>query len=267
MPVAWKHVAVGQSYLVGSPFESFLVKNGVDFDTVGVITDSPYVIPNLHVSTHHPQVNVPASQWRSVGYTHAAFVLETLVDELATRAHADPIAYRLKLLKPDTPRLRAALELLDQVSGWRRQLPRGHATGIACTLYEGTAVGCAVEVAIENKRPRVHRATMTVHCGVAVNPLSIESQFQGGLIFGMTQLLPKGAITLKEGRVQQRNFDGFVPPYMGDAPATIDVHIVPSAERPTGCGEPPVPVISPAVVNALHKLTGRRYRTLPLVAI
>ena len=267
MPVAWKHVTVGQSYLVGTPFESFLVKNGVDFDTVGGITASRYAIPNLHVSAHHPQVNVPPAQWRSVGYTHTAFVLETLVDELATRAQADPIAYRLRLLQRDASRLRAALELLDRVSDWRRHLPRGHAAGIACVEYEGTAVALAVDVTLENRHPRVRRATVTVHCGVAVNPLSIESQFQGGLIFGMTQLLPKGAITLKDGRVEQRNFDGFVPPYMGDTPAAIDVHIVPSSERPTGCGEPPVPVISPAVVNALARLTGKRYRTLPLVSL
>jgi len=101
---------------------------------------------------------------------------------------------------------------------------------------------------------------------MAVNPLTIESQFQGGLGFGLTQLVA-GAITFKDGRVQQRNFDGYTPPYIGDVPVTVDVHIVPSTEPPTGCGEPPVPVISPAVVNALTKLTGERYRTLPLASV
>ena len=108
---------------------------------------------------------------------------------------------------------------------------------------------------------------MAVNCGLAVNPLSIENQFQGGLGFGLTQLMPHGAITLKDGRVEQRNFDGYSPPYIVDAPMTADVHIVPSTEAPTGCGEPPVPVISPAVVNALSRLTGKRYRTLPLVNV
>ena len=97
--------------------------------------------------------------------------------------------------------------------------------------------------------------------------MSVESQFQAGVTFGLSQLMAKGAITLKNGNVEQRNFDGFVPPYIGDAPVAVDVHIVPSTEAPTGCGEPPVPVISPAVVNALSRLTGKRYRTLPLVAI
>jgi isoquinoline 1-oxidoreductase beta subunit len=100
---------------------------------------------------------------------------------------------------------------------------------------------------------------------MAVNPLSIESQFQAGLGFGLSQLMAKGAITLKDGQVEQRNFHEFVPPYIMDAPVAVDVHIVPSADPPTGCGEPPVPVISPAVVNALAKLTGKRYRSLPLV--
>ena len=146
-------------------------------------------------------------------------------------------------------------------------LPKGHAAGVACHECFNTAVACAVEVSIENKRPRIHRATVAVHCGLAVNPLSIENQFQGGLGFGLTQLMGQGAITLKDGRVEQRNFDGYTPPYIGDVPVTIDVHIVPSTEAPTGCGEPPVPVISPAVVNALTRLTGKRYRNLPLVAV
>jgi isoquinoline 1-oxidoreductase beta subunit len=108
---------------------------------------------------------------------------------------------------------------------------------------------------------------VAVDCGLAVNPLTIESQFQGGLGFGITQLMAQGAITLKEGRVEQRNFDGYTPPYIIDTPVTVDVHIVPSAEAPTGCGEPPVPVISPAIANALARLTGKRYRSLPLANI
>jgi isoquinoline 1-oxidoreductase beta subunit len=186
---------------------------------------------------------------------------------LATRAGIDPIAYRLKLLKPDARKLRAPLTLLEQKSAWRHNVPQGHAVGIACSEYHETGVACAVDVSIENNRPRIHRVTVALDCGLAVNPLSIESQFQGGIIFGLTQLMANGAITLKDGRVEQRNFDGFTPPYIADAPVTIDVHIVPSTAAPTGAGEPPVPVISPAVVNALARLTGKRYRTLPLATI
>jgi isoquinoline 1-oxidoreductase subunit beta len=269
MPLAWKHVIVGQSFVIGTgaPQEAILVKNGVDKLATEGTDDSPYTFPNMHVSVHHPKVNVPTLSHRSVGYGHNSFVRETLLDELATRAKYDPIAYRLKLLKPDAKKFRTSLTLLDQKSGWRHRLPRNHASGIACSEYNSTCVACAVEVSIENKRPRIHRATLAVDCGLAVNPLSIENQMQGGLVFGLTQLMANGAITLKDGRVEQSNFDRYAPPYMPDAPVSIDVHIVPSAEQPTGVGEPPVPVIAPAVVNALFRLTGKRYRSLPLTTV
>jgi len=269
MPAAWKHVVVGQSFMIGSgnPFEPFLVKDGVDVLTVEGTADTRYSIPNFHVSAHHPTVNVPVLAWRSVGYTHNSFVMETLIDELAVRAKTDPIAYRLKLLDPGARKQRAVLTLLQQQSGWRNKLPRGHAVGIACSQYHDTAVACAVDVSIVDKRPRIHRATVAIDCGLAVNPLSVESQVQGGLGFGLSQLMANGAITLKDGQVEQSNFNDFRPPYIADAPVAIDVHIVPSAEAPTGAGEPPVPVISPAVVNALARLTGKRYRSLPLVSL
>lgn len=267
-PVAWRHVVVGQSLLMGTPFEAFAVKNGVDQTATEGASDTHYNIPNLHVSVHHPKVNVPVLWWRSVGHTHNAFVMETLIDELATRARIDPIDYRLRLLKPEAKKLLRPLDLLEKASAdWRNNLPRGHALGVSCHECFGTGVACAVDVSIENKRPKIHRATIAVDCGLAVNPLSVESQFQAGLSFGLTQLMAKGAVTFKNGVVEQRNFDGYVPPYIVDAPVAVDVHIVPSAEAPTGCGEPPVPVISPAVVNALARLTGKRYRTLPLVSI
>src|SRR2546423_6843913 len=257
MPAAWRHVIVGQSLVAGTPFAAMLIKNGVDQTTVEGAADTSYNLANFHVSAHNPTVKVPVLWWRSVGNTHTAFVMETLIDELATRAKTDPIAYRRKLFKPEAKKLRAALDLMEQQSaGWRNSLPRGHAAGIACHECFGTAVACAVDVSIENKRLKIHRATVAVDCGLAVNPLTIESQFQGGLGFGVTQLMAQGAITFKDGRAEQRNFDGYTPPYIVDAPVTIDVHIVPSTDAPTGCGEPPVPVISPAVLNALATLTG-----------
>ena len=267
MPSAWHHVVVGQSLVAGTPFAAMMIRNGVDETTVEGTKDTSYQIPNFHLTAHNPTVNVPVLWWRSVGHTHNAFVMETLIDELATRAKIDPIEYRRKLLNADAKKIRSVLDLLDEKSGWRKSLPTGRAVGIACHECFDTAVACAVEVSIDNKRPRIHRATVALNCGLAVNPMSIENQFQGGLGFGLTQLMAGGAITFKDGHVEQRNFDGYTPPYISDAPMTVDVHIVPSTEPPTGCGEPPVPVISPAVVNALSKLTGKRYRTLPLVSV
>ena len=267
MPTAWRHVVVGQSLLEGTPFAAFM-KDGVDSSTVEGVNDTPYNIPNFGVTVHHPKVNVPVLWWRSVGHTHSAFVMETLIEELAARAKVDPLTYRRNLLNPEAKKLRAAIDLLDEKSAaWRKGLPKGHAVGFAAHECFGTAVACAAEVSVRNKRPWIHRVTVAVGCGLAVNPLTVEAQFQAGVGFGLSQLMAGGAITLKDGRVEQRNFDRYAPPYMPDAPVAVDVHIVPSAEAPTGCGEPPVPVISPAVVNALTKLTGKRYRTLPLVAV
>jgi isoquinoline 1-oxidoreductase beta subunit len=268
MPSAWRHVIVGQSIVAGTPFASMLIKDGVDGTAVEGVADTHYNIPNFHVSAHHPTPNVPVLWWRSVGHTHNAYVMETLIDELAARAKVDPIAYRRKLLKPDATTLVAALGLMEEKSAaWRRALARNHAVGIACHESFDTAVACAVDVSIENGRPRIHRVTVAVDPGLAVNPLTIESQCQGGVAFGVSQLVAHGAITLKDGRVEQRNFDTHTPPYIIDAPVAVDVHIVPSTARPTGCGEPPVPVISPAIANALTKLTGKRYRSLPLVTV
>ncbi|MGH8178013.1 MAG: molybdopterin cofactor-binding domain-containing protein [Steroidobacter sp.] len=267
MPTAWRHVIVGQSITADTVFAPFVIKDGIDATMVEGASDTHYAIPNFHLSAHQTKVNVPVLWWRAVGHTHTAFVMETLIDELAARAKMDPIAYRRKLLGPEGKKERAVLDLLEQKTAWRRSLPKGHAAGIACHEAFGTGVACAVDVSIENNRPRIHRCTVAVDCGLAVNPLSIESQFQAGVGFGLSQLMSKGAITLKDGRVEQRNFDAYVPPYMVDTPMIVDVHIVPSTEQPTGCGEPPVPVISPAVVNALSQLTGKRYRTLPLARI
>jgi len=268
MPAAWRHVIVGQSLVAGTPFAPMLIKNGVDATAVEGTADTHYNIPNFQVSAHHPTPNVPVLWWRSVGHTHNAFVVETLIDELAARAKANPIAYRLKLLKPEAGKLRRTLALAAEKSvAWRQKLPRGHAFGVACHESFGTGVACVADVSIENGRPKIHRVTVAVDPGVAVNPLTIEAQFQAGVAFGLSQLMAKGAITLKDGHVEQRNFDGYTPPYIVDAPVAVDLHIVPSTEPPTGCGEPPVPVISPAVVNALSKLTGKRYRSLPLVSV
>jgi isoquinoline 1-oxidoreductase subunit beta len=267
LPSAWQHVIVGQSILAGTPFAKF-IKDGVDGSAVEGAADTHYNIPNFTVSAHNPTANVPVLWWRSVGHTHTAYVMETLIDELAARAKMDPIAYRRKLLRPDATKLLGPLSLMEKESAaWRTTLPANHAVGIACHESFGTGVACAVDVSIENKRPRIHRVTIAVDPGLAVNPLTIENQCQGGLAFGVSQLVPHGAITLKDGRVEQRNFDTHTPPYMAEAPVAVDVHIVQSPENPTGCGEPPVPVISPAVANALARLTGKRYRSLPLVTV
>jgi isoquinoline 1-oxidoreductase beta subunit len=262
MPWTWEHVVVGQSFIIGTAMEKTFIKDGVDPLVVEGAANNKYRIPNFQLSAHHPQVNVPVYTLRSVGHSQNTFVMETLIDELAVRANADPIAYRLNLLDPEAAKVRDALTLLEEKSGWRNGLAPGHAAGIACADYWDTGIACAAEVSVADKRPRVHRVTVAIACGLPVNPLSIEAQCQGAIGFGLTQLM--SAITLKDGEVEQSNFHEFRPPYMSDMPAAIDVHIVPSNDPPLGVGEPATPVISPAVVNALARLTGKRYRSLPL---
>src|SRR5258708_35525666 len=145
---------VGQCILAGTPFAASM-KDNLDHTTVEGMADTPYAIPNFQVSAHNPKVNVPVLWWRSVGHTHSAFVMETLVDELAARAHMDPFGYRRKLLKPEARRLRATLDLLEAKSAtWSRRLPKNHAWGVSCHESFETGVGCALEVAFAHKRPR-----------------------------------------------------------------------------------------------------------------
>src|SRR4030095_1950591 len=134
-----------QSILLGTPFAAGM-KDNLDPTSIEGVHDTHYNIPNLHVSAHHPKVNVPVLWWRSVGHTHTAFVMETLIDELATRARMDPIAYRRKLLKPEAEKLLRPLDLLEKASaGWRNSLPQGHALGVSCHESFGTGVACAVD--------------------------------------------------------------------------------------------------------------------------
>ncbi len=261
MPVAWQHTIVGQSIIKGTAFEKVLMKNGVDATTVEGVVDTPYRLPNLRVDVHHPDVNVPVLWWRSVGHTHTAFVMETLIDELAAAAKQDPIAYRLALLDPKHTRQRAVLALVRDRSGWGKPLPKGRARGVAVHESFGSVAAHVVEVSIEGSDIRVHRVTSAIDCGTAVNPLGVEAQVQSAMVFGLTAAL-YGKVTLKNGQVEQSNFHDY-PLLRIDAMPETSVHIVPSTAAPTGVGEPGTPPIAPAVANAVAVLTGKRLRRLP----
>lgn len=261
-PSAWQHTIVGQSILKGTAFEKFLVKDGIDAVTTEGVVDTPYRLPNMQVSVHHPEVNVPVLWWRSVGHTHTAFVMETLVDELATAAKQDPIAYRLALLDPKHTRHRAVLNLVRERSGWgKAPVPKGRARGVAVHESFGSVCAHVVEVSVENNQIRVHRVTSAIDCGTAVNPLGVEAQVQSAMVYGLSAALHE-KITLKDGRVEQSNFTDFPALRINEMPE-MSVHIVPSSAPPTGVGEPGTPPIAPAVANAVAALTGKRLRSLP----
>ena len=260
--LGWKHTIVSQSILVGSPFEAFMVKDGIDATTVEGIADSPYGLP-IAVEVHNAKANVPVLWWRSVGHTHTAYVMETLVDEIARLQGKDPVVYRRELLSDKHKRHLAALDLAVSKSGYgQRQLPAGRAWGVAVHESFSTVVAYVVEASIDKGQPVLHRITAGVHCNLAVNPRSIEAQIQGGALMGIGTTLPGAAITLKNGVVEQGYFSDYTVARMQHMPP-IDVHIVPSADAPTGVGEPGLPPIAPAIANAIASLTGKVPRELP----
>jgi len=259
--VAWNHVIVGQAISAGTPFESVLIKNGVDATTTEGIAEA-YALP-VNLSVHHPKANVPVLWWRGSASNHTAFVMETLVDEVAHAAGADPVDYRRKLLGDKRPRHLAALDLAVHKSGYgKKRLADGRAWGVAVHGMSGSVVAYVVEASVEKGVPKLHKVTAGVHCNLAVNPLSIEAQVQGAVLAALGTTLPGAAITFKDGVVEQGNFNDYTVARMPDMPH-VDVFIVPSADPPTGMGEPGLPPLAPAFANAIFRLTGKRLRKLP----
>ena len=261
LPAAWQHAIVGQSIVEGTPFQG-LIKNGVDGTSVEGVNDSPYLesIPNHNIELHSPKLPVTVLWWRSVGHTHTAFVMETLVDELASAAGKDPVAYRRSILK--SKKHLGVLELVAEKSGWNNPLPAGRYRGIAVHESFGSTVAQVAEISIEEGHLKVHRVVCAIDCGLAVNPEGVKAQMESGIIFGLTAVL-YGEITFEKGRVKQRNFHDYKIVRMNEAPL-IEVYIADSTEKMGGAGEPGVPPLAPAIANALFAATGKRIRRLPL---
>jgi isoquinoline 1-oxidoreductase subunit beta len=259
--LAWDHVIVGQSIMAGTFFEPMMVKNGVD-ETMVEGMGKPYSLP-MRLSAHHPKHNVPVLWWRSVGSTHTGYVMETLIDDIARATKQDPVAYRMKLMDAKAVRHRAALQLAVDKSGYgKKTLSAGRAWGVAVHESFDSVVAYVVEASVVDGAPKLHQVTAGVHCNLAVNPKSVEAQIQGGALMGLSMCIPGAAITLKDGVVEQSNFGDFAVPRITDMP-TIAVHIVPSADAPTGVGEPGLPPLAPAFANAIAQLTGKPLRELP----
>jgi isoquinoline 1-oxidoreductase subunit beta len=265
--LGWDHRIVSQSIVTGSPFEGFLVKDGVDATTTEGMRD-PYNVP-MKLSVHHPKVNVPVLWWRSVGSTHTAFVMETLVDEIAVATKQDPVAYRMKLMGSDTKhaRHRAALQLAVDKSGYgKRKLPAGSAWGVAVHESFESVVAYVVIARMQGQgkaaRPVLTEVTAGVHCNLCINPRTVEAQVEGSVVMAIGTTMPGHAITLKDGVVQQSNFNDTPMPRMSDTPK-IAVHIVPSNDPPKGMGEPGFPPLAPALANAIRVLTGKKMREMP----
>jgi isoquinoline 1-oxidoreductase beta subunit len=260
---AWHHTIVGQSILAGTAFEG-MIKDGIDTTSVEGAHNLPYSIPNLLVDLHTPKVGVPVLWWRSVGHSHTAFVVESFLDEVARAGGKDPYEFRRSLLSK-RPRDLAVLETAAQRAGWGKPPAKGRARGIAVHESFGSFVAQVAEVSVEPKgQVRVHKVVCALDCGMIVNPDTIKAQMESGIAFGLSAAL-YGEITLKDGRVEQSNFNDYPLLPMSEMPA-VEVHMIASKEKPGGIGEPGVPPIAPAVGNAIFALTGKRIRRLPFGA-
>ncbi len=259
--VGWDQVIVGQSFMKGSPFEAGMIKNGIDQTMVEGASTLPYQIPNLRVSAHMAEVGVPTLWWRSVGSTHTAFSTETFLDQLAEAAGVDPLVIRRKLLTKH-PRHLGVLELAAEKAGWEKPLAKGRTRGLAVHESFSSFVAHVVEVSMgEDGLPKVERVVVAADCGIAINPDVIRAQLEGGMGFGLSAAL-FASVDLEDGRVVQSNFHDYRVLRINEMP-DVEVHIVPSTEKPTGIGEPGTPPIAPAIANAWSKLTGQRVFTLP----
>jgi isoquinoline 1-oxidoreductase beta subunit len=263
-PVAWTHTIVGQSIMQGTPFEALGIKDGIDSASVEGAADILYGIPNLQVDLHTPKIGVPVQWWRSVGHSHTGFSVEAFLDEVAHAGGKDPYQLRRALLA-NQPRMLAVLDLAAQKANWGSPPPAGVGRGIATHFSFDSYVAQVIEASVaDDGTVRVHRVVCALDCGLVINPDTVKAQMEGGIIFGLTAAL-KTEITLKDGRVEQTNFNDYPMVRIFESPE-IEVHLVPSTANPTGVGEPGVPPAAPALANAIFAATGKRVRRLPIRA-
>jgi len=259
--VAWKYKVSGSSVLARWLPPAF--QNGIDGDAVDGAVDMPYDIPNAHVEyvRVEPRV-VTTGFWRGVGPNNNVFAIESFMDELARKANMDPVAFRLGMLE-GTPRLKAALKLVAEKSGWGSPLPTRVGRGVCAQPSFGSFIATVVEAEVDDVGAvHLRRITCAVDTGIAVNPDTIMAQLQGGLIFGLTAAL-WGEVTIEKGRVQQSNFNDYRMLRIDETPP-IDVHVIKSAEHPGGIGETGATAGPPALRNAIYAATGVPLRRLPI---
>jgi isoquinoline 1-oxidoreductase subunit beta len=260
---AWASTIVGQSFFKGTPFESFVVKDGIDTVMVEGARELLYDIANFRCDLHEAKVGVPTMPWRSVGHTHTGFAVECFVDELLAAAGQDAVEGRLAMMG-SKPRAAGVLRAVAELAQWSGPGPVGdRARGVAVVESFGSFVAQIAEVSPGNGNgPRVHKVWCAVDCGVAVNPDVIRAQMEGGIGFGLGHAL-YAEVPLDQGRPVPGNFDSYRSLRIHEMPE-VEVKIIGSSEHPTGVGEPGVPPIGPAVANAMAYLGFGRVRRLPL---
>jgi isoquinoline 1-oxidoreductase beta subunit len=283
LPVAWSDRITGSSVMARWFPPGF--KDGLDPDAVEGAADPPYGLPNILVDyVRHEQAGVTTGWWRGVGSTHNIFMVESFIDELAVAAKRDPVEYRRALLgrasdaeaglnpaataawsgpPPEPARVKAVLDLAAEKAGWGTPLAEGHGRGVAVQYAFGTYLAQIAQVAVSKDGDvRVERVVCAVDCGMIVNPDTVKAQIEGGVIFGLTAAL-FGEITIRDGRVEQGNFNDYRALRIDEAP-TVEVHLIKSNEAPGGIGEVGTVGAAPALTNAIFAATGTRIRKLPV---
>jgi isoquinoline 1-oxidoreductase beta subunit len=260
---AWHNVSAGPAIVPQVLARLFGVPGaGPDKTASEGAFDQPYEWPSARIAHEIVGTPIPIGFWRAVGHSHQAFFKESFVDEAAFAAKADPVAWRLALLKKH-PRHARVLQRCAELAGWGQPAPAGRARGVALHQSFGSIVAQVAEVSVGgDKAIRVHQVWCVVDCGTPVNPNLIAQQMESGVVFGLSAAL-YGEITIDKGRVVQSNFHDY-PSLRLDACPVVTTEVIPGTEHPEGIGEPGTPPIAPAVANAVFALTGQRLRTLPL---
>lgn len=285
LPVAWKHRIVGADHMAQRLPERVplkmsyktprLLRNLAIYASRRLLSPImagmyiiegavplPYSIDDVSLDFVNDDPGIPLGPWRSVAHSSNTFIVECFIDEIAARTGQDPYKFRHKLLARE-PRMRNVLEVAAQKSGWGKPLPAGIHRGISFHDYHKTILCFVAEVSVDKARKiKVHRVVCVVDCGIVINPKIIAAQLESTVAFGLTATL-KSAITIRRGRVAQSNFDDFPILRMDEMPK-VETHIIKSSHPPTGIGEAGVPMIAPAVANALFAATGKRIRKLPV---
>jgi isoquinoline 1-oxidoreductase beta subunit len=271
---AWKHFQTSTSIAAKWRENGAEKPEQGEFGTGSTI---PYQTPNIRIEYTLAESSVPRAWWRSVEHSTSGFVVESFIDEVAVAAGQDPLAFRLKLIGPDrkiplfdaekappldTARLKGVLQLAAEKAGWGTPLPKGQGRGIAAFCSFDSYTAAVAEVTVKNGAAKLERLVYAVDCGRPINPEGIRAQVEGAAIYGLSAA-SYDAITISGGRVEQSNFNDYRMPRMNEAPKT-EVHVVMSKEEPTGIGEPGLPVMAPAMCNAIFAATGKRLRRLPI---